>query len=366
MWTITFTKPRLSWPGLLLVLACSQSSTNAQSNQGIPLHVRSAIAVNGESAGIFMMPIKCNAKGDVYVRGYLPGDILAAPVVKLSSEGKKVATYSLRSVAGFEKGGDAVNFEVAPRGEVIFLVTKSATERGLVQFHEDGRFGKYIPLETDSEPSHIAVFSTGELLIAGIRFPPGKPEAPGKAVTGLFDRSGKFLREIHLDADVRLDEAKPEKAGSPQESEPTRVLEIRNTDEEDRYSPVTLGTTFAADDGYVYLLRVGKSPLLYQISAGGDARRISLPQTPDGFRLLSIKVAGGRAVLFLEESVGGTPQQPAPPKQLLSVVDLATGAKLLDYLVPSGAGAFACYTPDAIIFLGSSQNQILTLKKLAP
>ncbi len=361
---LRITVPRLARPGLLFLLAWAQGDTNAQSSQEIPLRVRSAIAVNGETAGIFMMPLKCNAQGDVYVRGYLPGDLLAAPVVKLSKEGKRIAVYALRSAIGFEKAGDAINFEVAPRGEVLLLVTKSATERGLVRFHEDGRFDKYIPLEAFFDPNHIAVFSTGELLITGIRFPDEK--APGEPFTGVFDRFGKLLRELHLDGDVRFDQEEPPKAAPAKESGPEKVLEIRDTGEEDRYSPVSLGTAFAADDGNVYLLRVGKAPLLYQITAGGEPKRISIPPVPPGFRLLSIKVAGGRAVLAFEENAGGTVERPAPPKHFLFLIDLATGEKLLDYVVPPGAGAFACYTPDALIFLGSGQNQTLTLKKLTP
>lgn len=364
MWTIV--APRLFQPGLLLFFVWVPMCAEAQSSQEIPLRVRSAIAVTGEFAGIFMMPLKCNSKGDIYVRGYQPGDILAAPVVKFSNEGKRVAAYSLRSVSGFEKAGDAVNFEVTPRGEVFLLVTKSATERGLVRFHEDGRFDKYIPLDAFFDPNHIAAFSTGELLITGIRFSQEKPTAPGEPLTALFDRSGRLLRELRLEGDVNFEEKESAKTAVPTESGPEKVLEIRDTGEEDRYSAVTLGAAFAADDGNVYLLRAGKAPLLYQVTAGGETKPISIPPPREGFRLLSIKVAGGRAVLALEESGGGSQRRPAPPRQLLSLVDLATGEKLLDYVVPAGTGAFACYSPDALTFLGSGQNQTLTLKKLTP
>jgi len=350
---------------LLFLLICPFLCAQGQSSQELPLRPRAAIAVHGESAGIFMVPLQCNAGGDIYVRGYQPGDLLAAPVVKFSREGKRAAVYALRSVPGFEKGGDAVNFTVAPRGEVLLLVTKSAIERGLVRFHEDGRFDKYTPLASLFDPNQIAAFSSGELLITGVRFPSEKPAAPGEPFTALFDRFGNLLRELRLDGDVRFEEKETGQALAPASS-PEKPLEIHDAGEEDRYASVTLGTAFAGDDGNVYLLRVGSKPLLYQVTAGGDVRHIAIPALPQNFRVLTVKVAGGRALLVLEENVETTGQRPPSPKQLLSLIDLAGGEKLFDYVVPPGAGALACYTPDGLTFLGSGPGQALMIKRFLP
>jgi hypothetical protein len=315
-----------------------------------------------------MVPLKCDAKENLYVRGYQAGDLLAAPVVKFSREARREAVFALRSAPGFEKAGDAVDFAVAPNGDVLLLVNKTEKERGVVRFREDGKFDRYMPLTDSFDPNHIAVFASGEILIAGLRFSADNPDAPGEPVTAIFDRTGRHLTDVKLEGDVSFssretsqkghEKEEKEADGKPQGSPPS---------EEDRYLPVSLGSAVSADDGNIFLMRAEKNPIVFVLNAGGEVSKRLVIRAPEGdYRPISLKVASGRMLLQFEENVRET-QPKRNPKQVFSLVDASTGERLVDYVTPPGVGgALACYSANNLTFLAGGQDRTLSLRILTP
>jgi hypothetical protein len=309
-----------------------------------------------------MVPLKCDAKGNLYVRGYQRGDPLGAPVVKFAPDGNQVATYALRTAPGFEKSGVALDFAVTPRGQVYLLAT-SRKERVIVRFGQGGEFERFYPLDQSFDPNHIAAFPSGEMLISGLRFSKQNAKLMGEPFVGVFDPLGRLLKEVKLEGDVAFS-AQNETAVGPPEQENQKATAI-SPEEEDRYASVSLGGAFSAEDGHVYLYRAEKNPIVFVLAAGGEVvRRMVVPAPAENFRPISLRVSGGRILIQFEENVSDERQV---PKQVFSLVDAYTGERILDYLPPKGVGgALACYAPDKLTFLWGGEDRTLHIQVVSP
>ena len=113
-------------------------------------------------------------------------------------------------------------------------------------------------------------------------------------------------------------------------------------------------TAEPADDGNVYLMRPGPTPLVYVISPTGSVfRRIEISAPAEGFRATAIKPAAARiAIEFVKDNPEGTGSI-----YVYSVFDAHTGERVADYSsTPEAGGAWACYTPDEFTFISSQGN----------
>ena len=85
------------WASVLLVLLFL-SVSRAQEVAKLNLKVQEEITVAEESGGVFFDPIRCDIKGNIYLRHYEPKKVFAAPIVRISSKGERSAIFSVESV----------------------------------------------------------------------------------------------------------------------------------------------------------------------------------------------------------------------------------------------------------------------------
>lgn len=168
----------------------------AQELPGIKLHVREVVP-GDLTPGPFVIrvPAKCDSQGHVYVRYYQGASIDAMPIVKISPEGRFVASFAIKSIPGFEKGA-LYGFAVDVSGKVYLLAARTAEEREVVKIREDGKYDSSFKLDPLLEGHQLTVFPSGELLVSGEELSPGDRKPTGRPLLALYDRGGKFLGEI--------------------------------------------------------------------------------------------------------------------------------------------------------------------------
>ena len=275
----------------------------------------------------FALPTACDEQGRSYVKLVETGPGMVGPLFRLSDKGALEAT--------FDTAGALMNlYAVRPNGGVAMMHLDGAT-RVVDNFAPNGKRQSSVRLEnppTAFFPSQIAVFRSGEMLIAGPQYHPGY-----KASTAVYDPSGHLVKQFALDGDAEIE----------------RAIEIGDA----RYTrspregnePVSRSVAITGDDGFVYLMRATSPATVYVISSAGEVIRkivVNAPSdtgTPNfGVRVVKNKLAveffrGCDDVLTLSSCQG----------RVYTVVDATTGQRLADYEAENdAAGPIACYVPD--------------------
>jgi hypothetical protein len=336
--------------GLFLVVVVSLS---AQEPPRLPLRLKETVAVPQQRAVPISGPIKCDAKGNIYLRSYLPRtNPLAAPVMKISTEGKRTAEFKIDSAPGFE-GALVDDFAVDLRGKVYMLSIKGKDELDIVAFGPDGKYDSTIKLDLLFMPGQLAVFRSGEFLVSGEKIDENR-QPVGEPFTALFSRNGRLVKELSLPEDVKKEvdssqEEKSDAASTPVKQESGEFARA-----------ISLGHAAPADDGNIYLMRATSTPLVYVISPAGTVlRRLTVEPPSRNSTPVAMKVAGGRlAVLFAQYYPTADFQQ-----HLLSLINAETGEAIAHYVsTPEIGGALACYTPDGLIFLAGTKTGDLVIR----
>jgi len=319
---------------------------HAQDVPKLELTIREKITV--EAAGLSptlasSSPV-CDGAGNIYLQP-APADNRAQPVTRISADGQHVTIFSLDSVPGLSAGSIIDSFAVTPRGEVFALAFDGETNQ-LITFRDDGQFDSARKIDREIDSSHFAVFPTGEFLLRGIEESASPVKTHEDAFTGLFDRNGKFLKEVAISDEL------PFKS----RAEFTEREEFRKQDRAAREA-VSSSQTISADDGNVYIVRPSKSLSVDVVSPGGEVvRRLTLKPPGLSFQAGSLKVAGGKFVVEYFQKAAGDPQNRIS-NIIYSILDAESGDRLYDYSWPAEAGGiFACYTPDSFTFLQAGER----------
>ena len=313
---------------------------------------------------------KCDSRGNLYFRTGLRGG-LAAPIFKVSPEGEVKAAFSVKGVKGFERATATIyDFAVGLRGQVHLIVRKCEDGKSrkcqvdILTFSEDAAYqsATRLELERDFDPSRLAVFPTGEFLVAGLR--DKEAETPEASVaqaakhsppvqepyTAIFDSSGRVRAEVTLP----LDSKRLTEGGSEKESDSLGLA-------------VQLGMVAIGEDGNIYLSHHTARPVVYVISSSGVLLRqlqIMSP-TESAWPMTMTYAAGGRLVFGfaekLEEGLYNT------GSAIYSLVDAETGERLIDYQsAPGIGGVFVCYTPSGFTFLASTKDGHMAIRQAVP
>lgn len=310
----------------------------------IRLRVKDTVPVEQDFGMLIVqVPIKCDSRGNVYFRRY-QRDFDASPVVRVSRDGKERADFTIRKAPGFEQASTE-DLAVGLNGEVYILGAKEVNRWGIARFGHDGNYESFSELAPVLYPNHIAVFPSGELLVAGeeISEKDGKPT--GKPLLALYDSSGRFEREIALPRDVE---------------------EVTAGEGQSKGYDVSLTHFSPSEDGNIYLMRSIATPIIYVVSPVGTVlRRLVAPPPAEGFEPETMKVNGGKVVIqFIRKTAEGPTAQ-----EIFSVFDALSGEKYADYASTSEVGgAWACYTTEGFTFLGTTKTQPyhMTLVRAVP
>lgn len=324
-------------------------AASGQGNDLVPslsLKVQKRVTVKNASSAPIMVPAKCDASGNIYLRQYQFLNPFAAPVVRISRDGESTTIFALRKVPGFEKG-QTLGFAVNPRGGGFQLAIKSGREIDIVGFDGDGEYESTASLSPPFEPAQVAAFDTGDFLVTGTKLSDKDGSDTGKPFTAIYDRLGNLIKPLTLPGDAKGSEAKGSDGHTEAEND-----------------AVTLGTAESGDDGNIYIMRGTCNPVVYVVSAAGEVvRKFTLKPPATEFSPITMKVSAGKMVVMFEK------QDPKSERaeQIFSVFDTESGEKSMDLMSgPDIGGAFACYTPNGLTFLGTDNEGRLVMMSAVP
>lgn len=277
----------------------------------------------------FALPTACDEQGRAYVKLVEPIPGMVGPLLRLSNKGVLETE--------FDTVGALMNiFAVRPNGGVAMMHLDGAA-KVVDNFGADGKRESAVRLERPPIPffpSQIAVFRSGEMLIAGAQYHPGY-----KASTAIYDPTGRLVKQLVLDGDAKIEHA-------------IEVGDARYTDAPGQGNK-TLGPSvaIAGDDGLVYLMRATSPATVYAISPAGEVVRQIEVKAPTEMGLpdFGIRVVKGKLAVKFYRSCEGGVNRDSCQGSIYTVVDATTGKKLADYDAPNGSdggGPLACYAPD--------------------
>jgi hypothetical protein len=210
-------------------------------------------------------------------------------------------------------------------------------------FAPDGKRESAVPLERPPIPffpMQIAVFRSGEMLIAGAQYHPGY-----KASTAIYDPTGHLVKQFVLDGDAEI-----ERAIEVGDARYTRAPGEGN-------ETVSRSVAITGDDGFVYLMRSTSPATVYVISSVGEIIRkivVSAP-TDTGLPDFGIRVVKNRLAVKFNRECDSPLSFSSCRGTVYTVVDATTGQKLADYGTDDEtAGPLACYATDPDRFFSFS------------
>ncbi len=336
----------------------------AQEVPRLNLRLKDETPVAGESIPAMTGTIRCDSKGNIYLRPSVSLMLLDNPVIKISPEGKVVATYSLDSVPGFLEA-QLWEFALGPRDRLYTLVgkpVKNSAEIHILAFDEEGDFDSGTQLAALFYADHIVVLADGNFLVAGSK-PIEQAEGddsprtseeielePVEPYTAIFDRAGRIVTELTFEADAKL--------RAPDSAQPAQTVPV---------GAISSGKVVSGYDGSLYVMRAAAKPLIHVLSpAGALLRTLEITPPSEKATLLDVRSGGpARLLLMFAEKIG--PGRWNTARSIFSLVDAETGERLYDYQSTLEVGGiFACYARDEFIFLGRAPGGGLTIRRASP
>ena len=289
--------------------------------------------------------LRCDSDGNIYLRVYT-GD-RRSPVVRVSPDGKKLTTFEIDPELDLSGVQD---FWVTDYGELYVLAEKGSDEGYVLSFDADGKFKDKVRLDVPIRPNQIAVFDSGDLLVAG-REPAtsssGRSSANGSALVGIFNNRGQLIKRIEFRKDIK----------------PNPKHSIRRADL--HYAEAIVNSsTVSSDDGQVYFMRHGPDGPVYAVSSRGTITKTLHLIPPQGALLSTVKVAKGNlAAEFIINSVNSQIAGPAPVESVITqIYDLSTGKEVMEYSsVPPIGPDLACYQSDSFKYLTTDNDHYLEI-----
>ena len=328
--------------------ASKQKPAGTSASRGLSIET---VKVPSELAEMFAFPLKCDAGGNLFFRTAPDG---FDAIHKLSPRGERLAVFQPKSAD--VKVDHAEYFSIGPDGDIYQIIMAHEITRYVFAYNDDGTVKSEIKLQPGFAffPSRLAVFPTGDLLVAGLEYDKDRTAAMWP-FTGIFSSGGTLRKELTLEDDENIRAMAA--SGDP------RVTSPQNPSSN---HAVTQGGAEVGQDGNVYLMRRLSPAIVYAVSAGGAVvRRFTVDPGHEDFMPVIMHIAGGRmAILFREEQ---------SRKEIIKVVDLE-GHEIATYDEPVVGGrqalgmAFACYAsnPERFTFLTAMEDDRLGLLIATP
>ncbi|HEV2246817.1 MAG TPA: hypothetical protein VGW37_09200 [Terriglobia bacterium] len=322
--------------------------------------------------------MKCDHDGNIYVAysgTSLPPDSGALPVRKIPADSTgRVIEYTLQNLPDYQSA-EQLNYDVNPWGTVYYLLRAyrhwprlKGEQPDLVaaKFKDDGTLDSVTKLESTGEgylqANLFAVFPYGGFLVTGTLVE-DPAQHLARPFTGIYDRTGRFVREVELTGDVTAGSgAKDVGENGPAKQDASAAKDV------DWMLAVSEGNMIGAPDGNVYLLRASNPPRLYAISAGGEVvKALTLRFDAAGLTPIGMSLAGeNQALIEFGHYPTGKPSEDSKYHTVLSLVNLASGDVTGTFEAPEDVLPSACATSnDEFLFLGTSKQGTLDVVKFA-
>ena len=281
-----------------------------------------------------MVPSKCDADGNLYIRKYAMDRPLLGPVVKIDAEGKRTALFdpaafshlALDRADAFSPAADGGMYQIAQNGIVKPRIY-------VLHFSSDGSPASPTLLDADFEVYTFAAFTDGNFLVSGVRRDLQNKNDRGRNLTAVFSADGRELAQLSFEEPQGPAKwgAKASAGGPPKQAEKMAPM-------------LDLADAEVGSDGNLYVMRGSSPALVYVIAPRGKIMqtiKVAAPAagaTPSGFH-----VSGNRlAISFSNEE---------DQSQTVVVVDAQTGRQIASYADATGMGtSFACYSANDGVF----------------
>jgi hypothetical protein len=369
----------LSWAGGWQVQPGSKQAERHESSSPPLLSLREQGRVHFSAPPPLMIEtnMKCDHDGNIYAAYSgtpLPPDSGALPVRKIPTDSaESIVKYSLQNLPDYQSA-ERLDYDVNPWGTVYYLLRAyrhwprlkhELPDLAVAKFKDDGTLDSVTKLESTGEgylqANLFAAFPYGGFLVTGtlVEDPVRHLERP---FTGIYDRSGQFVREVELSGDVTADSgAKDAEKAGPSKKGASAAKGV------DWMLAVSEGNMIGAPDGNVYLLRASNPPRLYAISAGGEVvKALTLRFDASGLTPTGMSLAGEtHALIEFGHFPTGNPSEDKKYHSVLALVDLATGKVTGTFGAPTGVLPGCATSNDELLFLGTSKQGTLDVVKFA-
>jgi len=308
------------------------------SGSTIALRISSIMSVASEMGGAFMVPSKCDADGNLYIRKYAMDRPLLGPVVKINPEGKRTALFDpaafpqlgLDRADEFSPASDGGLYQIAQNGVVKPRIY-------VLRFSSDGSASSPTLLEADFEVYTFAAFATGNFLLSGVRRDYQNKNDRGRNFSAVFSADGRELAQLSFQeaqgpakAGAKADAGGRPKDAAKEAEKPAPMLDLADAE--------------VGSDGNLYVMRGSSPALVYVIAPSGKIMqtiKVAAPlagSVPNGFH-----VSGNQlAISFANEE---------DQSKTIAVADAQTGRKIASYADTIGMGtSFACYSANEGVF----------------
>lgn len=314
---------------LFLLSASSAPTQPAQPSAHVaptPLQISSSRVLDVPAFG-FNLPIRCDSGGNLYFEH----GTLSAPhayVLKLSPDTETPEVFRLP--AGASPDGQITDFYLDGSGRVWLLDQGFGKGMRIYAFDSSGKLlgQRSIPVTAPVGPNVLAVNSAGTLLIAGSFDDGGPKPLAGRDYISVYDRGGRIVKQM-VGADVY-----------------TKKLASVPRDQQ----PMDAAATVGPDGNFYY----ANSEKLIVISPEGNIVRQVLLHLPS-------RMASVNQISIAKKLASVTFYEPISPSSRtvrlgLLVMNVATGQKLGDFVLPGGKGSPACFSADRGYTIVGSEN----------
>jgi hypothetical protein len=302
----------------------------------ISLHASSTMNVVSEMGGAFMSSSKCDADGNLYIRKLAMDRPLLSPVVKIDSDGKRVALFdpaafsrlALDRADAFSPALDGGMYQIAESGVLNPRIY-------VLHFSSDGSPSAPILLDANFEVYTFAAFADGNFLVSGLQRDGLNKNDHGRNFTAVFSADGRELAQLSFEAPAQ----EAAKAGAQKE-----ISKSAQKDAEKAAPTLNLAEAESGSDGNLYVMRRSSPALVYVIAPSGKVMKTIKVGSPLPDALpSSFHVSGNQMALSFwnDES----------QRQKVVVADAQTGRKIASYGDPGGLGpSFACFSANEGVF----------------
>jgi hypothetical protein len=301
----------------------------------IALRVVSTMNVASELGGAFMIPSKCGADGNLYIRKLAVDRPLLGPVVKIDADGKRTALFD---PAAFSKPGldRADAFSPAADGGMYQIAQSGILKPHsfVLHFFSDGSVASPVRLDADFEVYTFAAFTDGNFLVSGVKRDVRNKDDRGHNFTAVFSPDGRELAQLSFPGT------------SPDASKDGKALARAGAKGDEAAPMLDLADAEVGSDGNLYVMRGSTPALVYVIAPSGEiVKTIKVPAALAGAAPTAFHVSGNRlAIAFRKEDS-------ERPAQTIVVADAQTGRRIAAYADATGEGTtFVCYSANDGVF----------------
>jgi hypothetical protein len=326
-----------------------------QNTQMGRLFTKSRISVGHEKAEDFVDPIRSDAVGNIYIR-YGDGEHPAEVITKISPLGEKLSSFDLAQIVS-TRDLRMIDFSPDVRGNLWVLAKgiEAKTTLYIVSLAPDGALLSKVKLESEIEPFQFAPLKGGNFAISGRRPPNAANYLDSVPFVVIADPHGHLVRPVPLAGDIA-----PLADGE-------RML-TNGAPKKDRTFEMSLAASEmeTADNGNVYLMRQGKSGIVFVLSSKGNLLRRLVLDTPPGAILRDLKVGDGRlAAVFIRKMADPNTEITA---SFIRTYVADTGRLINSYALDHGIPVLlARYDGKSqFVFFGSDSDQNLTIFNVEP